>query len=271
MGSSTMDTFSEPYTRACDDTSLEEVRRQVRELEDLHRENGIPLSGRIIHVCHYLPVIAALNSRAGVLSPPATPPTKVSNVPTTPTDDEQRAPDGLASAAQDSSALWTLTPRYGHAAMISGIRSLSATHEQVIVGWTGDIASSIPNENIPASTIPEAERATLAEALSTYQPKESDPDDDKKTVYVPVWLDDKVAHGHYDGYCKQSESFRLSAREQRSFCSSPLASIPLSPLAGCCNRIRFGRLPLPLLRIRQCHLCSSHRRNLPAWRSHLGP
>ncbi|KAG6808923.1 hypothetical protein H0H92_002351, partial [Tricholoma furcatifolium] len=33
---------------------------------------------------------------------------------------------------------------------------------------------------------------------------ESDPDDDRKITYVPVWLDDKVAHGHYDGYCKQT-------------------------------------------------------------------
>ena len=27
----------------------------------------------------------------------------------------------------------------------------------------------------------------------------------KGTLLVPVWLDDKVAHGHYDGYCKTSE------------------------------------------------------------------
>jgi trehalose 6-phosphate synthase/phosphatase len=42
--------------------------------------------------------------------------------------------------------------------------------------------------------------------LKDYHPKESDPDDerDRKTKYIPVWLDDKVAHGHYDGYCKQT-------------------------------------------------------------------
>ena len=31
----------------------------------------------------------------------------------------------------------------------------------------------------------------------------------KKTKYVPVCLNDKVAHGHYDGYCKQSMSFGI--------------------------------------------------------------
>ncbi len=83
-------------------------------------------------------------------------------------------------------------------------RSLAATHEQLIVGWTGDIHSPVPNEHIPENTVSESDKQALDEALRTYQPKESDPDDDKKTVYVPVWLDDKVAHGHYDGYCKQS-------------------------------------------------------------------
>jgi hypothetical protein len=31
----------------------------------------------------------------------------------------------------------TSTAQYGHAAIISGICSLAATHEQLIIGWTG--------------------------------------------------------------------------------------------------------------------------------------
>lgn len=88
--------------------------------------------------------------------------------------------------------------------MISGIRSLSATHEQVIIGWTGDILYAGPNEKIPTNAITAEDRIVYEDALKSYTPKESDPDDDRKTTYVPVWLDDKVAHGHYDGYCKQS-------------------------------------------------------------------
>jgi trehalose 6-phosphate synthase/phosphatase len=87
--------------------------------------------------------------------------------------------------------------------MISGIRSLAATHEQFIIGWTGDIQSPTPGERIPADLVSDADKAALDEALKTFQPREADPDDDKKTTYVPVWLDDNVAHGHYDGYCKQ--------------------------------------------------------------------
>jgi trehalose 6-phosphate synthase/phosphatase len=89
--------------------------------------------------------------------------------------------------------------------MISGIRSLSATHEQLIIGWTGDIETNTPGERVPMNSISQEDKYSLQDALATYTPREADPDDDKKTHYVPVWLDDKVAHGHYDGYCKTSE------------------------------------------------------------------
>ncbi|KAF8205365.1 glycosyltransferase family 20 protein [Mycena galopus ATCC 62051] len=208
-----MDSFAEPYTRLGDDISLDEVRAQVRALEADHRAAGIPLSGRVLHVCHYLPVIATLNPAPGVLSPPATPPPVPAaplNVAEPPTPAVTVTPDATLlkpSSAETPSekAIWTLVPRYGHAAMISGIRSLAATHEQLIIGWTGDIqAATAPDVRVPAASVGDAHRAALIEALGTYQPKESDPDDDKKTAYVPVWLDDGVAHGHYDGYCKQT-------------------------------------------------------------------
>ncbi|KAJ8081818.1 hypothetical protein PM082_007664 [Marasmius tenuissimus] len=199
-----MDSFTEPYIRP-DDVSLSDIRDQVRALEEEHRANGIQLSGRIIHVCHSLPVTATLNKKAGVLSPPATPPTKSSEVPPSPSTDAPPSSQGTSKSSEEPSipSAWTLAPRYGHAAMISGIRSLSTTHEQLIVGWTGDIHSTTPGERVPEGTISDDDRAALDEALLTYQPKESDPDDDKKTLYVPVWMDHKVAHGHYDGYCKQ--------------------------------------------------------------------
>jgi len=193
-----MDSFSEPYTRLGDDISLDEVRAQVHTLEEEHRANNIPLSGRILHVCHYLPIIATLGNRAGVPSPPATPPTiSIEVSPASPISPEQSDPIPLPAPT------WSLSARYGHAAMISGIRSLAATHEQFIIGWTGDIQSPTPGERIPADLVSDADKAALDEALKTFQPREADPDDDKKTTYVPVWLDDNVAHGHYDGYCKQ--------------------------------------------------------------------
>ncbi|KAF9495147.1 glycosyltransferase family 20 protein [Pleurotus eryngii] len=222
-----LDSFHEPYTRSGDDVSLDQVRAQITALENELRGRDIALSGRIIHVCHYLPVVATLNTRAGIPSPPATPPSKTSDVPPSPSNEKPEAwitsSESTTPQPTQSSTAWTLKPRYGHAAMISGIRSLATTHEQFIVGWTGDIQATNPNERVPANTVSDGDRRMLEEALRGYVAKETDgdldvDDDDneplspvgeaklkkRKTSYVPVWVDDKVAHGHYDGYCKQT-------------------------------------------------------------------
>lgn len=221
-----MDSFHEPYTRAGDDISLDAVREQVRALEDAH---GAQLSGRIVHVCHYLPVVPTLISHlspaaAGVLSPPPSPHTLYGDVPPSPTEDVPQVEQPQQPSVP--SRRWKFAPRYGHAAMISGIRSLSATHEQLIVGWTGDILS-VPSEGaasaeengesagsgeqpIPSHLVGRADREALEAELVGY-------DEDGqgqgieggkgKLEYVPVWLEDTVAHGHYEGYCKTSECF----------------------------------------------------------------
>jgi trehalose 6-phosphate synthase/phosphatase len=123
-----------------------------------------------------------------------------------------------SSSQPAASSPWSLAARYGHAVMISGIRSLSSSHEQIVIGWTGDIApppssasastSSVVTagaDKVPAYAISQADKAAFQDALDAYK---IDPEDDrgeKRAKYLPVWLDDKVAHGHYDGYCKQSE------------------------------------------------------------------
>lgn len=183
---------------------LDDIRQQVRQQEADLAARGIKSSGRVLHACHYIPVTSSYSSSAAdlqPLSPPQTPPTKLSDVPTSPVD----AAPASDHNPLDPSSPWSFSPRYGHAAMISGVMSLAATHEQVIIGWTGDISNTrLPETIIPSNSISKEDRAGLEKSLQTYQPRESDPDDDRKTTYVPVWLDDKEAHGHYEGYCKQS-------------------------------------------------------------------
>lgn len=224
-----MDSFHEPYTRAGDDISLDAVREQVRALEEAHKAHGVQLSGRIVHVCHYLPVVPTIISHttpaaAGVLSPPPSPPTLYGDVPASPTDGSQPAQSQPSSAP---SRRWKLAPRYGHAAMISGIRALSATHDQLIVGWTGDILS-LPSEgaasaeenggttgsgdHVPSHLVSQADREALEAELVGYDEDgqgQGIEGNKGKLEYVPVWLEDKVAHGHYDEYCKTSACFFL--------------------------------------------------------------
>jgi trehalose 6-phosphate synthase/phosphatase len=220
-----MDSFHEPR-RIPDPVRLEDLTSEVLAREAEYRAKGLTLSGRVIHVCHYLPITATLHSssRPGIHSPPSTPPQQ-------PTDITPQSPSQIPDNALQSK--WSLSARMGHSAMISGIRSLSATHEQVIIGWIGDIESpnttsgmsnnpfppmtsfrflrptdrfpriSLAGDKIkvPCTSLSEQDRASLEEEITKFTSE----DDDTKTIYVPLLLDDKVAHGHYDGYCKESE------------------------------------------------------------------
>ncbi|TFY57632.1 hypothetical protein EVG20_g8465 [Dentipellis fragilis] len=114
---------------------------------------------------------------------------------------------------------WSLAARQGHAAMISGIRSLSATHDQLIIGWTGDIESPVSSSSgekltIPSNALSEEDKAALEHEIAHYEPDDDDSSlpsgiaerasAKSRTSYVPVWLEDGVAHGHYEGYCKNT-------------------------------------------------------------------
>ena len=132
-----MDSFSEPR-RPPQAIHLDEVRKAVAEREEELKAKGVPLSGRVLHVCHYLPVQPILHSssKPGIPSPPQTPPVPANDIPPSPS-----SPDGPATPSTSSlpQPKWSLEGRHGHAAMISGINSLSTTHEQLIIGWPGDV------------------------------------------------------------------------------------------------------------------------------------
>lgn len=212
-----MDSFADPPNarqRADLGLSLDDVNEQVRQLEEEYRKKDIPLSGRVLHVIHYLPITAQLaaGQKQGVLSPPLTPPIRATDVD----GGEQQKP---SEERKDGSDKWILSSRWGHSAMVSGILSLAEHHEQVVVGWTGDIESaSTPNLSasisslaessspttkvkVPVASLSEEDRSDLEAAIATFQ---SEDHESHRTSYVPVWLPDKVAHGHYEGYCKQT-------------------------------------------------------------------
>ncbi|KAI0298635.1 trehalose 6-phosphate phosphatase [Multifurca ochricompacta] len=201
-----MDSFHEPR-RVTEPIKLEDLKAVVLAREAEYRAKGIPLSGRILHVCHYLPIVATLqaSSRPAILSPPATPPQQLADIPLL--SSVTAVPASANTPETSPKPKWSLAARQGHAAMISGIRSLSATHEQVIIGWAGDIES--PNNNsagekskVPSTSLSEEDKVALEEEIANF--KSEDDDAKTKTSYVPLLLDDKVAHGHYDGYCKQT-------------------------------------------------------------------
>ena len=99
---------------------------------------------------------------------------------------------------------------------------------------------------VPSTALSDEDKAALEEEIANF--KSEDDDAKTTTTYVPLFLDDKVAHGHYDGYCKQSEIFIVFLQYHQFFAflydlfSSTLAALPLSSLAR-----RFTQLPIRVL------------------------
>lgn len=134
--------------------SIDEIQAQIDHLEQSHREKGFPLSGRIIHLCHHLPVEITRvlpapsapasgadtpnNDEDGYLSPSIRTTSNYAGGVLPPQRMEEfKEPHSTTVVASDSN--WKLASRRGHTAMISGMRSLSTTHEQIVVAWTGDV------------------------------------------------------------------------------------------------------------------------------------
>ncbi|KZS96206.1 trehalose-6-phosphate phosphatase [Sistotremastrum niveocremeum HHB9708] len=200
-----MDSFAEPVLDSAKPSqlSLPEVRDAIKALQQQHLEHGIKLSGRIIHVCHYLPV--ELSKLGGSSSAPLTPP-KTPDYRDGKLDVQPPSLDQLNLTDVKKPAKWQVAPRHGHSATISGIRSLSETHEQLIVGWVGDIEvarnSAGVSETIPANSLTEEDKKEVEELLDENEEALESEEPGKKAKLVPVWLDDKIAHAHYEGYCK---------------------------------------------------------------------
>ncbi|QRV76505.1 glycosyltransferase family 20 protein [Ceratobasidium sp. AG-Ba] len=180
-----MDDYSTPTGSATKFESLDEVRTAIAKIEAEHKAKGIALSGRIVHACHYLPISPEL-----VTSPGATLPSL----------------DGaVAEAEAKPVSPWLLAPRRGHTTMTSGIRSLSTTHEQLIVGWTGEFRTVANDDRVSSDSLSHEDRATLEKEYASYNSTDAGAVADEhpeRIKYKPVWLDDAVAAGHYEGYCK---------------------------------------------------------------------
>jgi len=191
--------------------SLSDIRSQVNRLEAAHKAKGLPLSGRIIHLCHHLPVeiirIVPPSSPAdgggggavmGVLSPPMTPEFK---------------PEDADPTVESVDEKWKIHGRRGHTAMISGMRSLSESHEQLVIAWTGEVllqpTSPAPVEGeslmVYNGQFDESEQKEILDELAHFSDVEVKQENCGRLTYIPVFVPPDVSKGHYEGYCKTSE------------------------------------------------------------------
>lgn len=144
--------------------------------------------------------------------------------------------------------------------MVSGIKSLSSTHEQIVIGWTGPVGKT-PSTEEGATEEDETETVVSpaqAEALTSELEAFDEREGQGRVRNVPVWLDKEVAKGHYEGYCKTSTFDELLFAKARS-ASGQIVDPFLtwcSQLFGRCSTTFSGRMVrpaprIPLLRI-QC-------------------
>ncbi|WVN85312.1 trehalose-phosphatase [Cryptococcus depauperatus CBS 7841] len=219
--------------------SLPDLKAQVARLEASHKEKGLALSGRIIHVMHHLPVeIVRILPQdvldatgGGVLSPPMTPEFK---------------PEDAEATFESADAKWRIHARTAHPALVSGIKSLSDTHDQILVAWTGEvllqpdttissqqqsqavfpsIASKLlapvnplgsNNTKQQSQPLQEAPLMVFGGEFNSFDQKEIEKQLDKfseveaglekggKVKYIPVFLPPDVSKGHYEGFCKKT-------------------------------------------------------------------
>lgn len=208
--------------------SLSDLREQVARLEAAHRERGLNLSGRIIHVCHQLPV-----EIVRVIQPTPDGANGLDNIGglSSPITPEFKPEESTTFESKD--ARWKIHSRRGHTAMISGIRSLSESHEQLVVGWAGEVLLQPADRPLtplqrrddhPKFVLEQtvelhakvegpplmvyngefssSEQQEIESELHHFSELEAKEEPNGKLTYIPVFLPPDVSKGHYEGYCK---------------------------------------------------------------------
>ncbi|KAI8453549.1 trehalose-phosphatase [Phakopsora pachyrhizi] len=120
-----------------------------------------------------------------------------------------RSPRPLSQPEPESPAprfRWVLEPRRGHAALNAGIKSLASWRSVTLCAYPADIRiinnHSSTSEHLDPSKVTRAQKHALDGGWGDQN--YSDPQSKKKGIEcVPVWLDDRSAGLHYEGFCKK--------------------------------------------------------------------
>lgn len=93
------------------------------------------------------------------------------------------SPTGSASGSR-----WVLAPRRVHAALNSGVKSLSENNKVIMVAWPGDIRGP-SGEKMGLDQLKDQQKRELEEGLADISGK----DEETGVTCVPVWMPDKVS------------------------------------------------------------------------------
>lgn len=128
---------------------------------------------------------------------------------------ERRRRSTVAALGQTN--IWHLSTRRGHSAMYAALDSLKKDYRTLYIGGTGAISTNNDKKlPVEVANIDEEERDSLKHLLRS------------RYDMVPIFVEDKLSYGHYEGYSKQGRFFSFLCVVQRTF---PNIDQPNSSLA----------------------------------------
>ncbi|KAI8973309.1 glycosyltransferase family 20-domain-containing protein [Mycotypha africana] len=102
---------------------------------------------------------------------------------------ERRRRSTVVSLGQTN--IWQLSTRKGHSAMYAAIDSLKKDYQTLYIGSTGAVLTMPDKQFVKAETISDSDKESLRHLLQT------------KHGMIPIFIEDKLSQGHYEGYSKQ--------------------------------------------------------------------
>lgn len=109
----------------------------------------------------------------------------------TPISHLQRRRPTIVSLGQTN--IWQLSTRKGHSAMYAALDSLKKDYRTLYIGSTGTILTHGDKQPVDSSSVSDNDKESLRSLLRS------------KHDMIPIFLDEKLSFGHYEGYSKQGK------------------------------------------------------------------
>lgn len=152
-----------------------------------YEEPNEKLKGKVISVVNQIPYNCILNKGSDVVSTLET----GDSLDATPISHlERRRRSTIAGLGQTN--IWKLSTRRGHSAMYAALDSLKKDYRTLYIGGTGAIYTK-DRKQVESNSISSEEKSSLKDLLAT------------NYDLAPIFLDDKLSFGHYEGYSKQGK------------------------------------------------------------------
>lgn len=157
-----------------------------------YKVNDNKLKGRIINVVNQIPYNCFMQNQdtdESILERLSLNKQQPELLDTTPISHLARRRSTVVALGQTN--IWRLSTRRGHSAMYAALDSLKKDYRTLYIGGTGTILSYHDKQPVDSASITDSDKESLKHLLKS------------KYDMTPIFIDDKLSFGHYEGYSKQ--------------------------------------------------------------------